>query len=61
MAKDRIQHDFVIGEIVNIPFEVTAISGGTQPTVSGTTKYPAFDGNRDTVTTLDAIQVIKDN
>ena len=61
MAKDRLQHEIVVGDIVNIPFEVTAISGTASPTVSGTTKYPGFDDARDSVTTVDAIQVIKDN
>ena len=61
MPKDRIQHEFEVGDVVNIPFVVTAVTTGASPTVSGTTKYPGFDGNRDSVTTVDAIQVIKDN
>jgi len=61
MAKDRIQHDFVVGDIVNIPCVVTAVGAGASPTVAMTTKYPGFDAATDAVTTLDAIQVIKDN
>lgn len=61
MAKDRLQSDFAVGDIVLIPFTVTAIGGTTAaPTVAGTTKYPGFDGSTDSVTTVDAIQVIKD-
>lgn len=60
-TSDRIQGQFQVGQVVNIPIVVTAI-GGTlaQPTVTGTTKYAGFDGNTDVVTTVDAIQVIKD-
>ena len=61
MPTDRLQADFQVGDVVNIPFVVTAIGGTTaQPTVSGTTKYAGFDGNTDSVTTVDAIQVVKD-
>lgn len=58
---DRIQGQFEVGQVVNIPIVVTAIGGTTaQPTVTGSTKYAGFDGNVDVVTTVDAIQVIKD-
>jgi hypothetical protein len=61
MPKDRIQSDFVVGDIVNVPAKVTAVGGTTtKPTVALTSKYEGFDGNTDSVTTLDAIQVIKD-
>jgi len=61
MPKDRLQSDFTVGDIVLIPFVVTSIGGTTAaPTVLGTTKYAGFDGNTDSVTTVDAIQVIKD-
>ncbi len=60
MAKDAIQHDFAVGDIVNIPMVVTAIGGtSTQPTVTGNTKYVGWDGNADAVT-VDSKQVIKD-
>lgn len=61
MPKDRVQSDFEVGEIVNIPILVTAIGGTTAaPTVTGTTKHEGFDGNKDVVTTVDAVQVLKD-
>lgn len=61
MPIDRIQQNFSVGDIVNVPIVVTAI-GGTQqaPTVTGTTKYVGFDGNSDTVGPVDSIQVVKD-
>ena len=56
-----MQFPFDVGDVVNIPFVVTSIGGTTaKPTVSGTTKYPGFDDATDAVTTVDAIQVIKD-
>jgi len=60
VVSDRIQSQFEVGNIVNVPILVTAI-GGTpaQPTVTGTTKYAGFDGNTDNIT-VDAIQVIED-
>jgi hypothetical protein len=61
MPTDRIQHQFEVGDVVNIPIRVTAVGGTTAaPTVTGTTVYAGFDGNTDTVTTLDAIQVVLD-
>lgn len=61
MPTDRLQHNFEVGDVVNIPIRVTSIGGTTAaPTVTGTTVYAGFDGNTDTVTTLDAIQVIQD-
>jgi len=61
MPTDRIQQNFVLGDIVNIPIVVTGI-GGTQqaPTVTGTTKYAGFDGNTDSVGPVDSVQVVKD-
>ena len=60
MPTDRIQSNFQVGDIVNVPIQVTAIGGTTAaPTVTGTTKYPGFDGNTDSIT-VDAIQVIED-
>jgi len=61
MPTDVIQNFFQTGDIVNVPCVVTG-TGGTpsQPTVTLTSKYKGFDGNTDSVTTLDAIQVIKD-
>jgi hypothetical protein len=50
---------FQVGDVVLVPMIVTAISGGTQPTVTGTTKYRGFDGNTDSIT-VDAVQVVKD-
>lgn len=59
MPSDQIQHIFTVGEIVNVPMRVTAVGGTTaQPTVTGTTQYPGFDGNTDSVGPLDAKQVI---
>ncbi len=60
MPTDRLQSNFQVGDIVNIPCVVTAVTGTTSPAVSLTTKYPAFDGNTDTISGMDAIQVIKD-
>lgn len=61
MPTDNQQNDFQVGDVVNIPIVVTAI-GGTpaKPTVTGTSKYVGFDGNTDVITTVDAIQVVKD-
>jgi hypothetical protein len=61
MPKDRLQSDFEVGDVVNVPIVVTAIGGTTtEPTVTGTTKYPAFDDNTDTIGPVDAIQVVED-
>jgi len=60
-VSDRLQKQVIVGDIVNVPCEITGIGGTTaQPTVMLSTKYKGFDGNVDVVTTLDAIQVIKD-
>lgn len=61
-TSDAIQHQFKVGDIVNLPCEVTAVGGTTaKPTVSLKTKYENFAGNRVTITeTPDAIQVVKD-
>ena len=61
MPTDRLQAEFNVGDVVNIPCVVTAIGGTTaKPTVAMTSKYEGFDGNTDSVTTLDSIQVVKD-
>lgn len=61
MPTDRIQSNFTIGDIVNVPCVVTAIGGTTAaPTVTLTTKYPGFDGNTDAIGSVDSIQVIED-
>jgi hypothetical protein len=61
-TSDAIQHMFEVGDIVNLPCEVTAIGGTTaEPTVSLKTKYENFAGSRVTITeTPSAIQVVKD-
>lgn len=60
MPQDRLQSHVVVGSIVNIPIVITAIGGtAASPTVTGSTKYPGFDGNTDSIT-VDAIQVIED-
>jgi len=60
MPKDAIQHDFAVGDIVNVPCLVTAVGGtASQPNVTLTTKYIGWDGNADTVS-VDSKQVIKD-
>ena len=62
MPTDRLQHEIAVGNIVNVPATVTAIGGTTaRPTVQITTKYAGFDGNTDTMTEVDCIQVVKDN
>lgn len=60
MPQDLTQNEFEVGDVIFVPITVTAIGGTTAaPTVTGTTKYPGFDGNTDTVGPLDAIQVIQ--
>lgn len=60
MPSDQIQHVFQVGDIVNVVIKVTAIGGTTtQPTVTGVTQYPGFDGNTDVIGPLDAKQVIQ--
>lgn len=57
-VSDETANQFNVGDIVNVPMVVTAIAGTTAaPTVTGTTKYAGFDGNKDTVGPLDAVQV----
>lgn len=60
-TSDAIQHQFVVGDFVNLPCEVTAVGGTTpKPTVTLKTKYENFAGSRVTITeTPDAIQVEK--
>lgn len=61
MPTDVLQAQFELGDTVNIPIVITAIGGTTaKPTVTGTSKYPGFDGNTDTITTVDSVQVVKD-
>ena len=60
MPTDRLQSEFAVGDIVNVPCVVTAVTAGTQPAVTLTTKYVGFAGTTDSVTGIDAIQVIKD-
>lgn len=61
MPTDVLQAQFELGDVVNVPIVITAIGGTTaKPTVTGTSKYPGFDGNTDVITTVDAVQVIKD-
>lgn len=59
-TSDRIQHQFNVGDVVNVPCVVASV-GGTPaaPTVTLTTKYVGFDDNSDSIT-VDAIQVILD-
>jgi hypothetical protein len=61
-TSDSIQHQFIVGDIVNVPC-VVASTGGTavKPTVTLTTKYVGFDAATDSLGPIDAIQVIKDN
>lgn len=60
MPSDQIQHVFQVGEVVNVPVKVTAVGGTTaQPTVTGNTLYPGFDGNVDVIGPIDAKQVIQ--
>ena len=57
-TSDVTQDQFNVGDIVNVPMVVTAIGGTVAaPTVTGTTKYAGFDGNKDTVGPVDAVQV----
>lgn len=59
-VSDNIQGQFEVGAIVNVPCVVTAIGGtSTEPALTLTTKYPGFDGNKDTVS-VDSVQVIID-
>lgn len=60
MPQDLTQDHFEVGDVVMVPIVVTAIGGTTaEPTVTGTTKYPGFDGNNDTIGPLSTIQVIQ--
>lgn len=56
---DLIAGQFNVGDIVNVPCVVSAISGTTQPALTLTTKYKGFDGNTDSIS-VDSKQVIKD-
>jgi hypothetical protein len=58
-TSDETANQFNVGDIVNVPMVVTAIGGTTaNPTVTGTTKYAGFDGNKDTVGPVDSVQVV---
>ena len=60
MPQDLTQDHFEVGDVIFVPVVVTAIGGTTaEPTVTGTTKYPGFDGNTDTIGPLSVIQVIQ--
>lgn len=60
MPQDLTQNEFEVGDVIFVPIVVTAIGGTTaEPTVTGTTKYPGFNGATDSVGPLDAIQVIQ--
>lgn len=57
---DAIQHQFQVGDIVNVPCVVTAVTGTiASPVVTLTTKYAGFDGNTDSIGPIDANQVMK--
>ena len=57
-TSDETANQFNVGDVVNVPIVVTAIGGTTAaPTVTGTTKYAGFDGNKDTIGPIDAVQV----
>lgn len=59
-TSDRVQNQFIVGDIVYVPIVVTAIGGtSAQPTVTGTTQYVGFDGNSDSIGPVDAIQVVE--
>ena len=58
-TSDVIQGQFEVGDIVNVPCVVSAISGATQPALTLTTKYKGWDGNTDSIS-VDSKQVIKD-
>jgi hypothetical protein len=61
MPVDRLQMQISVGDVVNIPIVVTAIGGtDARPTVTGSSKYAGFDGSTDVITTVDAIQCVKD-
>ena len=58
-AQDLNQNYFEVGDVVFVPIVVTAIGGSAaEPTVTGTTKYPGFNGATDTVGPVDSIQVV---
>lgn len=59
-TSDAIQHQFQVGDIVNVPCVVTAVTGAAaSPVVTLTTKYAGFDGNTDSIGPIDANQVMK--
>jgi len=57
MPIERLQAEVAVGNIVNVPCVVTAITGGTQPTVTLETINRGFNGLNDVVGPLDTIQV----
>jgi len=57
-TSDETANKFNVGDTVHVPFVVTAVGGTTaNPTVTGTTKYAGFDGNKDAIGPVDAVQV----
>lgn len=57
MPQDVIQGRFEVGDVVNVPCVVTAVSGTSQPALTLTTKYKGWDGNTDSIS-VDSKQVI---
>lgn len=58
MLTDAIAGQFNVGDVVNVPCVVTAVSGTSQPSLTLTTKYKGFAGTTDTITGVDSNQVI---
>jgi hypothetical protein len=58
-TSDETANQFNVGDTVNVPIVVTAVGGTTaNPTVTGTTKYAGFDGNKDSIGPVDSVQVV---
>ena len=61
-TSDSIQHQFIVGDIVNVPCVVASVGGtSVKPTVTLTTKYVGYDAATDSLGPIDSIQVINDN
>lgn len=58
MPSDAIQHIFQVGDVVNVPCTVTAISGTSEPALTLTTIYLGWNGSADTIS-VDSKQVIQ--
>lgn len=57
-TSDETANQFNVGDFVNVIIQVTAIGGTTaNPTITGTTKYAGFDGNKDSIGPVDSVQV----